>query len=275
MCTSFAVYSQNNPIYGMNYDPSEDIDLKLNIYDYADSNVFYFSALMDHIYRDIAGMNSKGLFLCTQAQEYSPNFQPCSHENHVLVFDVIEKSLRVGEKVSDFLDILNDRHAFYTTNPQFPNMGLHTIIADKYGDAVILEEGINTNVISKIDGKSIVMTNFPNGNFENQKFDEVYGCGADRYIKAYKNINDKMNNFGINDAFDVLRKTSQDTTTCSIVFEPLKLEAYICFKIDFDKKWKVSIKEKTIQSLNGFNNNTPIIFTTEGVSVKQLYKFYE
>jgi len=50
----------------------------------------------------------------------------------------------------------------------------------------------------------------------------------------------------------------------------------ICpLKIDFDKKWKVSIKEKTIHSLNGFNNNNSIIFTTEGVSVKQLYKFYE
>ncbi|MDF2885098.1 MAG: hypothetical protein K0R54_5669, partial [Clostridiaceae bacterium] len=48
MCTSFAVYSQNNPIYGMNFD-SNDIDLKLNIYNYADSDVFYFSGLMDNI----------------------------------------------------------------------------------------------------------------------------------------------------------------------------------------------------------------------------------
>jgi hypothetical protein len=119
------------------------------------------------------------------------------------------------------------------------------------------------------------MTNFPNGNFENQQFDEVYGCGADRYINAYKNINNKIHNFGINDAFDVLRKTYQDTTICSIVFEPLKLEAYICFKIDFYKKWKVSIKEKTIHSLNGLNNDNSIIITTEGVIAKQLYKFYD
>jgi penicillin V acylase-like amidase (Ntn superfamily) len=174
MCTSFAVYSQNNPIYGMNFD-SDDIDLKLNIYNYADSDVFYFSGLMDKIYRDIAGINSNGLFICTQALEHSPNFQPCSNGNNVFVFDVIEESLRVGGKVSDFLDILNNRNAFFSTNPLFPNMGLHTIIADKYGDAVILEEGIHTNVISKIDGKFIAMTNFPNGNFENKKFDEVYG----------------------------------------------------------------------------------------------------
>ena len=258
----------------MNFD-SDDIELKLKINKYADGDVFYFSGLMDNTFTDIAGINSNGLFICTQALEYSPNFQPCSTDNKVYAFDVVEESLRVGGKVSDFLDILNNRNAFYSRNPFYPNMGLHTMIANKYGDAIILEEGINTNEISKIDGKFIVMTNFPNGNFKNQKFDEVYGCGADRYINAYTKINDNINNYGINDAFDVLKNTRQDTTICSIVFEPLKLEAYICFKIDFDKKWKVSIKEKTIHSLNGFNNNNPIIFTTEGVSTKQLYKFYE
>lgn len=155
----------------MNFD-SHDIDLKLNIYNHGDSAAFYFSVLMDKTYRDVAGINSNGLFICTQALEHSPNFQPCSNENNAYAFDVIEKSLKAENKVSDFLDILNNRNVFFSTNPLFPNMGLHTLIADKYGDAVILEEGINTNVLSKIDGKFIVMTNFPNGSFENQKFDE-------------------------------------------------------------------------------------------------------
>ena len=279
MCTSFAVYSQNNPIYGMNFD-SYDIDLKLNICSYADSNVFYFSGLMGNKYIDIAGINNSGLFICTQALEYSPNFRPCRNEDNVCVFDVAEQSLRVGNKVSDFLDVLNNRNAFYSVkNPFFPNMGLHTIIADKYGDTVILEEGTDANVISKIDGKFMVMTNFPNGSFKNQKFDEVYGCGADRYIEAYKDIDYRINNFGVNDAFDILRKTSQDMssrapTICSIVFEPLKLEAYVSFNVDFDKKWKVSMKEKTICSLNGLNNNNPIIFSSEGLIVEHLYEFY-
>jgi hypothetical protein len=37
----------------------------------------------------------------------------------------------------------------------------------------------------------------------------------------------------------------------------------------------VSIKEKTIHSLNGLNNDNSIIITTEGVIAKQLYKFYD
>ncbi|WP_238882636.1 hypothetical protein [Clostridium sp. YIM B02551] len=50
-------------------------------------------------------------------------------------------------------------------------MGLHAIIADKYGDAVIHQEGISTNVIRKIVGKFIVKINFPNGNFDKPLYD--------------------------------------------------------------------------------------------------------
>lgn len=274
MCTSFAVYSQNNPIYGMNFD-SNDIDLKLNIYNYADSDVFYFSGLMDNIYRDIAGINSEGLFICTQAVKYSPGFKSSCNENDWFAFDIFDEALKKTRKTSEFFEILNKRVISYPRNPLFPDLGLHTIIADKTGDAFILEEGIDTNIISRINNDFIIMTNFPNGDFKEANYNKVYGIGADRYICAHEYIDNNIHSFGINEAFEVLRKTSQENTLCSIVFEPLKLEAYICFKIDFDKKWKVSIKEKTIHSLNGFNNNNSIIFTAEGVSVKQLYKFYE
>ncbi len=72
MCTSFAVYSQEKAIYGMNFD-ADDIDLKLKVNSYNDMNLFYFSGLLDNKYRDIAGFNSEDLFICTQAVEYSPS----------------------------------------------------------------------------------------------------------------------------------------------------------------------------------------------------------
>ena len=68
MCTSFAVYHQEKAIYGMNFD-TDDIDLRLKVKSYNDKNLFYFSALLDNRYRDIAGFNSEGLFVCTQAVE--------------------------------------------------------------------------------------------------------------------------------------------------------------------------------------------------------------
>ena len=279
MCTSFAVYSQEKAIYGMNFD-ANDIDLKLKINCYNDKNIFYFSGLMDNIYRNIAGINSDGLFICTQAVEYSPGFKSSCNENDWFAFDIFDEALKKTRKTSEFFEILNKRVISYPRNPLFPHLGLHTIIADKTGDAFILEDGIDTNIISKINNDFIIMTNFPNGDFQKTNYDKVYGCGADRYICAHEYIYNNIHSFGINEAFEVLKRTSQDTisqnpTLCSIVFEPLKNEAYISFKKDFDIKWKISIIEKTIQSMDGFLNNNKIEFTNGEIIVKDLISFYK
>lgn len=279
MCTSFAVYSQEKAIYGMNFD-TDDIDLKLKVNSYNDMNLFYFSGLLDNKYRDIAGFNSEGIFICTQAVEYSPGFKSSCNENDWFAFDIFDEALKKTRKASEFFEILNKRVISYPRNPLFPNLGLHTIIADKTGDAFILEDGIDKNIISKINNDFIIMTNFPNGDFQGTNYDKIHGLGADRYLCAHEYICNNIHSFGINEAFEVLKRTSQDTTSqtptlCSIVFEPLKNQTYISFKIDFDKKWKISIIEKTIQSLDGFLNNSRIEFTNGEILVKDLISLYK
>ena len=269
MCTSFAVYGQEKTIYGMNFDTNE-IDLKLKINCYNDKNIFYFSGLLDNIYRDIAGVNSDGLFICTQAVEYSPDFKPSCNVNDWFAFDIIDEALKKTNKASEFFQILNNRVIAFPRNPLYPDLGLHTIIADKTGNAFILEEGLDTNIISWINNDFMIMTNFPNGDFKEINYDKVYGCGADRYICAHEYIDNNIHNFGIDEAFEVLRKTSQKNTLCSIVYEPLKNEVYISFKIDLSKKWRISITEKTIQSLDGFLSNNIIQFTNGEIFVKDL-----
>lgn len=279
MCTSFAVYSQEKAIYGMNFD-TDDIDLKLKINSYNDMNLFYFSGLLDNKYRDIAGFNSEGLFICTQAVEYSPGFNSSCNENDWFAFDIFDEALKNTRKASEFFEILNKRVISYPRNPLFPDLGLHTIIADKTGDAFILEEGNDTNIVSTCHNDFIIMTNFPNGDFKEANYNEVYGIGAERYICAHEYIHNNIHSFGINEAFEVLKRTSQDTTSqtptlCSIVFQPLNNEAYISFKIDFNKKWKISIIEKTIESLDGFLNNNRIEFTNGEILVKDLISLYK
>ena len=274
MCTSFAVYSQEKAIYGMNFDTA-DIDLKLKVNSYNDMNLFYFSGLLDNQYRDIAGFNSEGLFICTQAVEYSPGFKSSCKENDWFAFDIFDEALKKTSKTSNFFEILNKRVISYPRNPLFPDLGLHSIIADKTGDAFILEDGIDTNIISKINNDFIIMTNFPNGDFQETNYCKIYGCGADRYICAHEYIDNNIHSFGINEAFEVLRKTSQENTLCSIVFEPLKNEVYISFKKDLSKKWKISIVEKTIQSLDGFLSNNKIQFTNGEIFVKDLISLYK
>lgn len=278
MCISFAVYSQEKAIYGMNFD-TDDIDIKLKVKSYNDMNLFYFSALADNKYRDIACFNSEGLFICTQAVEYSLGFKSSCNENDWFAFDIFDEVLKKTRKTSEFFKISNKRVISYPRNPLFPDLGLHTIIADKHGDAFILEEGKDTNIISKINNDFIIMTNFPNGDFQETNYDKIYGCGADRYICAHEYISNNIHSFGINEAFEILKRTSQDTTSqcptlCSIVYEPLNNEIYISYKKDFSKKWKISIVEKTIQSLDGFLSNNKIQFTNEEIFVKDLISLY-
>ncbi|MBW4846153.1 MAG: linear amide C-N hydrolase [Lachnospiraceae bacterium] len=274
MCTSFSVYSQEKAIYGMNFD-AEEIDLKLKVNSYNDLNLFYFSGLLDNKYRDIAGFNSEGLFICTQAVEYSPGFKSSCNENDWFAFDIFDEALKKTRKTSEFFEILNKRVISYPRNPLFPDLGLHTIIADKTGDAFILEEGNDTNIVSHSHNDFIIMTNFPNGDFKDVNYNKVYGIGADRYICAHEYIQNNIHSFGINEAFEVLSKTSQMNTLCSIVYEPLKNEIYISFKKNLSKKWKISIIEKTIQSLDGFLSNNKIQFTNEEIFVKDLISLYK
>lgn len=274
MCTSFVVYHQEKAVYGMNFD-TEDIDLKLKINSYNGMNLFYFSALLENQYRDIAYFNSEGLFILTQAVEYGPGFKSGCDENDWLAFDIFDETLKKTRKASEFFGILNKRVISYPRNPLFPALGLHTMIADKAGDAFILEEGNDANIVCPIHNDFIVMTNFPNGEFEETNYKEVCGIGADRYICAYEYIQSHIHSFGINEAFEILGKTSQKNTLCTIVYEPIKNEIYISFKKDLSKKWKISLPDKTIQSMDGFLSNNKIQFTNDEVLVNDLIRLYK
>ncbi|MBB5196014.1 hypothetical protein [Anaerocolumna cellulosilytica] len=88
------------------------------------------------------------------------------------------------------------------------------------------------------------MTNFPKGIFKEANYNEVYGIGADRYICAHEYIHNNSHSFGIDEAFEVLSKTSREDTQCSIVYEPLKNEIYIGFKKDLGKNGKFLLCKK-------------------------------
>lgn len=238
-------------------------------------NSFYFSCLADHKYREVAGYNSEGLFICTQAVKYGPGFKSSCDENDWFALDIFHEALKKAGKTSEFFKILNKRVISYPRNPLYPDLGLHTLIADKTGDALILEEGNDANVVTPIHDDFIIMTNFPNGDFKHANYDKVYGIGADRYICAHEYIHRNIHKFGVYEAFEVLGKTGQDNTLCSIVYEPYGNEIYISFKKDRIKKWKISINEKTIQSLDGLLSNNKIQFTNDEILVKDLICLYK
>lgn len=119
------------------------------------------------------------------------------------------------------------------------------------------------------------MTNFPNGNFEEANYNEVYGIGADRYICAYEYIQNNFHSFEVDEAFEILSKTSQKNTLCTIVYAPIKNEIYISFKKDLNKKWNPSLMDKTIQSMDGFLSNNRIQLINDEVLVNDLISLYK
>lgn len=253
----------------MNFD-AENVDLKLTITGHARGNILHFLALMDGVYREVACVNGCGLFICTQAVEYGQGFKPACANSDWSVFDFFDEAMEKAETASEFLQLLNNKVIRYPTNPLFPHFGLHTIVADKYGDAFILEEQLGAMAITRIDSHSIVMTNFPNGLFQSTAYDKVYGCGADRYILAHQYINNKFRDFEISDAFSVLSATSREDTLCSIVFEPLRSFAYLRIKSVAAQTWKISISDKKIETLDGFAVNGSFPIADDSILLKYL-----
>ena len=274
MCTSFAVYGQKKAVYGMTFD-TDEIDLKLKVRSYKDMNYFFFSGLAGNEFRDIAGVNSEGLFVCTQAVEYGPGFMASCDENDWFAFDIFDEVLKKTRKASEFYEVSGKRVISYPRNPLYPELGLHTMIADQSGDAFIIEEGNDQNVVCPVQNNFIVMTNFPNGNFAGMDYKNISGMGSDRYIRAYEYIQNNIENFGVNEAFDILGKTSQANTLCAIVYDPSEKEIYLSFKKDFSKKWKISVTDKTIKSLDGFLSNNMIHFTNGEILVNDLLSLYK
>ena len=274
MCTSFAVYGQKKTVYGMTFD-TDEIDLKLKVNSYNDMSYFFFAGFAGDGFADIAGFNSEGLFVCTQAVEYGPEFKAGCDENDWYAFSIFGDVIKKTGKASEFNEISGGRVIAYPRNPLYPHLGLHTLVADKNGDAFIIEEGNGKNVVCPIQDKLIVMTNFPNGNFVGSDYDKVSGMGADRYIRAYAYIQEHIHDFDVKEAFDILGKTSQANTLCSIVYDPSENEIYINFKKDFSKKWKISITEKTIQSMDGFLSSNKIQLTNGEILVNDLLSLYK
>ena len=124
------------------------------------------------------------------------------------------------------------------------SLTLHDLIADKYRDAMVVEAGDEENVITRIEGDFIVMTNFPNGEFAGKGYQDVEGVGAKRYKAAYEHILDTKA------AFDV----------------DLALER------DFDRVWKVSMDDQTIEGCRGVRRGKKMPLGSSGVEASELEK---
>lgn len=269
-CTSFAVYSKN-VYYGMNFD-YPDVNFRFNISHNGNERIFYYDFEWEKgVYQPGTGMNTNGLFASAQIMEPMRYNKFMPDEEVINLPEFSFQSLNNYNTVKDIKKYLNDKR-FISAYARYT---LHDIFADKHGNAFIAEVGEDGNKIVEMKDKFIVMSNFPNSDFEGKDYSVVSGTGADRYKIAYEYINSKKDNFNINDGLEVLKKTVQTKaggwpTQCSILFDPAKNEAYVALKGDFNNIWKVAIDKGIMETFSGFQKSSKLIFDYNGITPEEM-----
>ena len=266
-CTGFAVYSKE-PIYGMNFD-FNDLDLKVSIQKSGNVKIFNLYFLMDGNDYLAASMNNSGLLATLQIAPSETENASLQTRNNINIFDIFSKSMPYFSSVKEVSDLIGSK--FISPSSGFC---IHSLYADKTGNAMIVEAGDSKKSITKIQNKFIVMTNFLVYKFKDKSYNDVEGDGAGRYITASKYISENQNSFNRIQAFDVLNKTIQiwggGGTQCSMVFDPDKNIVYMALKRDFTKIWKISIIDHTIESFLGFDKPIKMNISTKGILASKL-----
>lgn len=269
-CSSFAVYSKDNTLYGMNFD-YPDTEVMIKTFQKSNLKVFsmsFRSGSEDGKFSPTVVYNSNGLFINTQMQfpEAKGKNTPGKGE---CFFDEVEKYIYGAGDTNGIKKFLNSKRIVQYTSPT-----LHSLIADKNGNAMIVETGDKNNEILPINNKFIVMTNFRNSDFKNVAYSNVEGTGADRYQAAYEYIEKNINKFDIDNGMEVLNKTRQASggfpTQCTMLFNPRNNEIFISFKNDFNKVWKINLNKSTIETYKGFNKYHKIRLTSKGITAAEL-----
>lgn len=277
MCNSFAVYSEK-AVYGMNFD-YDNVTVKMKLVKEGNRKVFklYFINISDApipFEICVAAMDDTGVF--ANIQTLIPNdeskYETYYMKNKTLsnwfgvlfskksqvVEDIIspcfkneELSLTFKnvESANDILDkIKKTKHIFV------PIIGVpkhHSLIADKSGNAFVFEIIDGHNDITIIKENYIIMSNFPNGEFKDCSYKEVFGRGDECYKKLYEFIESKRNDFNEKDAKKALESVQNDNTLVSMIFLPEEQKIEIYFNGEFKETFCFSFADEKMYLPNG------------------------
>jgi len=269
-CTGYAVYA-DKVWYGMNFDYPPESDIKFSVSDFEGCSIFIMQFFDDNrmMWLPAAGMNEHGIFSSLQYQcpmiEGTPMRSPDQLYIYQLFITAINdySSLDEVECIIDSVELIN-----------LHDLTLHTLIADTAGNALIAEAGNGENLITRINGDWIVMTNFPNADFINTPPEEIVGTGGYRYRRALAYIEENYNSFGLTEAIGTL-ETAVNTdsiwsTKASMIFDPLERIVYVIIDSDFQRIWRVSMNDGTIRTWSGFLKNRSARVRRNGITVPEL-----
>lgn len=268
--TSFAVYFQE-PIYGLNLDWDDSLDVRLELQDLFGTIVFAISVERDNAYGLVAVFTDRGQFVSFQLQYPASERVHISHIQDKAPNEIVAAELIMAHMMGFGLDaVLTQLEELRLVH--FGEFTFHHLFAVQAGNVTIIEVGEEENEISFSEDQFIVMTNFKNSDFRDAPYYQVTGEGADRYVKAHELIQGHRSNFDCDAAFEVLKATTQESTVSSLVFLPKENSVYFTLFGDFDKVWKVSLDEKTLETYRGFADHKKSPITQVGIFGSDLVK---
>lgn len=274
-CTSFAVYSGDTPVYGMNFDARDDIySLRLDQPD-GYMNVFSVHSLVEEgLNLNVPTMNENGFFTTLQAFFPSQSVTYKWEEGVETIPGLAMWTPYIVGEVQELRDIAkqNPPVQFYTSS--------HSLYADMKGDAAVLEIYEDALTFTDIQGDYLLMTNFPNLMLDELPMEELeiimYG-GTDRYQAAKQTIEERKDGFDIADGFAVLKSAVNENfyspTVYSVVCDPANRLVYVAVYADFEHIWKVSMDDRTVQTHQGFHTPLTLKIGGEGVRLSDLYAY--
>jgi hypothetical protein len=244
-CTSFAAYGEKT-YYGMNFDYPQEFEVRFFIDSVDDMKIFHMAFMQGRHPIRTAGMNSSGLFSAVQELYPEEPGHASAGPDSLYTWQLYFRALNEFESVEDVTTLLASHRIV-----QHPSKTLHVFVADADGRAIVVEDGENANRITPIEGTYHVMTNFCVADFVGAEPGEIAGVGAERYIAADAYLNDHGDAMTIDRAFEVLRQTAWRLTRTSMVFDPAEGSVYLALERDFDRIFRVSIEDGTIEAFSG------------------------
>ena len=249
-CTGFAVYS-DGALYGMNFDYDPDVPLRLLIDESEGTAAFHLAFVLGP--RNVprtAGMNEHGLFVSMQElHPMVPDAGPPGPGDQCM-WGLYLQALSEFESISDIEEHL-ETHRMVNCR----DITLHLLCAEPSGEAMVVEPGEEGHEITRLDEDRIVMTNFANCQFAGSNIEDVHGFGADRYMIAHDYLEENFEGFDIADGLELLKRASWSWTRCSMVFDPAAGEVYLALEGDFERLFRVSIADRTIETYSGYDEH--------------------
>ncbi len=264
-CTSFAVYSKNT-VYGMNFDYKPNLLQIFAISSGIQGKVFHFRPFG---FGEVAGMNIKGLFASCQGLIPEKKPPATRSKNQISTWIFHKMALSRFERIPQAKKLLNNKQMV-----QAMGSSLHNLVADRFGDAMVVETGETGNQITGIQDRYMVMTNFPIYRLRGKSYEEAEGIGSERYKIAHRYIRSNLKDFDTEKGMEVLKLAKSSSkiyrTRSSMVFDPDKNEIYICLEGNFKKIWKASLENQTIETFRGFASFRREPIPAEGMSAADL-----